>query len=380
MKFLVLTLCTVLLSTAPLMAQNEHLPGVEIQYSDPETDIYLGAPSIAILDDGTYVVSHQFFGPASSFNRTDVYRSTDRGKTWEKLATVEGQFWSNLFAWQGDLYLMGVSERYGDLVIRRSTDGGASWTEPTDRSNGLLRTDHQYHTAPVPMVVHNGRIWRAVEDRYPPEGWGDNFRAFVISAPVDSDLLKASSWSTSNRLRYNQDWPGNAWLEGNVVVTPGGELVNILRNNYQPHGGRAAIVNVSKYGDTVSFDPDSGFIDMPGGMKKFSIRYDAVTGKYWSLTNYVPEKYAEYNPERTRNTLALISSSDLRNWEVNKIILQHENRDKVGFQYADWRFDSEDIVAVIRTAYPNEEGKHADNQHNANYIMFKRIPDFRDIE
>ena len=137
-------------------------------------------------------------------------------------------------------------------------------------------------------------------------------------------------------------------------------------------------MDVSTYGETVSFDPDTGFIDLPGGMKKFTIRYDGVTNKYWALSNYVPDEFAGGNPERTRNTLALISSNDLREWEVNRIVLQHPNVEKVGFQYADWQFDGDDIISLIRTAYPNEQGVHADNQHNANYIMFKRVSDFRD--
>jgi len=361
-----------------MLVQGQTLPGVELAYSEPSTETYLGAPSIVKIDDGTYVASHQFFGPGSCKCRTSIYQSKDRGQTWNRLTIIRGQFWSNMFVWKSDLYIMGVSEQYGDLIIRKSTDGGRSWTEPTNSTSGLLRDDVEYHTAPVPVVVHNGRIWRAVEDRFPPEKWGVNFRAFVISAPVDSDLLNAASWTTSNRIRYNQDWPGNAWLEGNVVVNPDGKLVNILRNNYQPVGGRAAILDVSTYGETVSFDPDTGFIDLPGGMKKFTIRYDGVTNKYWALSNYVPDEFAGGNPERTRNTLALISSNDLREWEVNRIVLQHPNVEKVGFQYADWQFDGDDIISLIRTAYPNEQGVHADNQHNANYIMFKRVSDFRD--
>lgn len=358
---------------------SQQLPGVEIAYSNPETDVYLGSPSIEILEDGTYVASFDYFGYGSRFNETTIYRSLDRGESWDSLTTLQGQFWSNLFELKGALYLMGTSGRYGNLVIRKSFDSGETWTEPTNSKNGLLRDDEEYHTAPMPIVIHNGRIFRSMEDRNPPEEWGVNFRAFVISAPVDSDLLKASSWSVSNRLRYNQDWIGRAWLEGNIVKTPEGNLVNILRTHVLPDGGTAAIVEVSKYGGEVSFDPNTGFIDFPGGDKKFTIRFDAVTQRYWSLSNYVAPEFRglDVPPERIRNTLTLVSSTDLREWEVNHIVLQHENVDKVGFQYVDWQFDGNDIVAVTRAAFPDENGIHADNQHNSNYIMFNRIKDFR---
>ena len=41
----------------------------------------------------------------------------------------------------------------------------------------------------------------------------------------------------------------------------------------------------------------------------------------WSLSNAVPEKERGPNPERQRNHLALISSKDLRSWEVRAEVL-----------------------------------------------------------
>ena len=380
-KTLAILLTTIIwLAVSPHAWAQSEVPGVVVDHSHASSQVYLGSPSIVILEDGAYVASHDFFGPGTNNReqgRTAIFRSTDRGQTWKQVAELKDALWSNLFTFRGALYLMGTNKVYGDLVIRKSLDGGRSWTKPENKNTGLLRTDKQYHTAPMPMVIHNGRIIRAIEDRHPPEGWGVNFRAMVISAPIGADLLKASNWSASNRLRYDQDWPGRAWLEGNVLVMPEGDMVNVLRNDYRPEGGRACIVQVSKYGDQVSFDTDSGFIDFPGGCKKFSIRYDGVSGRYWSLSNYIPPEYEGHNPERTRNTLALISSKDLRNWEVNKIILQHPDVEHVGFQYADWQFDGEDMVALIRTAYPEPDGTKAHSCHDANYTIFYRIKNFR---
>lgn len=362
----------------------DKLPGVVVGHSHPNTEVYLGSPSILILEDGRYLAAYQEFGRGEELvPRTFVTESIDRGESWTNIASIRGLYWANLFSFNDELYLFGtrmeVQGGYGPLVIRKSTDQGRTWTEPTDESHGLLRADEEYHTAPMPMVTHQGRIFRAVEDRNPPELWGVNFRSLVISAPLDADLMKASSWTTSNRLRYNPEWPGNAWLEGNMVVTPQGEIVNILRNDVRPdpNGGKACIVLVSESGETVSFDPEEGFIDFPGGCKKFTIRYDAVSERYWSLTNYIPEEHKGYNPERTRNTLALISSTDLVHWEVNKIIMQHPDVMYVGFQYADWQFEGKDMIALIRTAFPEPDGTNAHNQHDSNYITFFRIENFR---
>ena len=288
---------------------------------------------------------------------------------------MRGQFWSSLFVHQDALYLLGTTTEYGNTVIRRSTDGGATWTAPTNASSGLLLDDGEYHCAPVPVVVYDGRVWRAMEDRNPPEGWGSTFRSFVLSAPVDADLLDARSWQASNRLRYDPAWPGNGWLEGNVVVTPEGGIVNILRNDTET-GGTAAVITISPDGTQVSFDPATGFIPFPGGCKKFTIRFDPESRRYWSLSNWIHPDDAGDNPERTRNTLALIASDDLRNWEVCSVVLRHPDVKYTGFQYVDWLFDGDDLIAACRTAFDDGLGG-AHNCHDANYLTFNRISGFR---
>jgi hypothetical protein len=210
-----------------------------------------------------------------------------------------------------------------------------------------------------------------MEDRNPPKGWGTNFRSFVMSAPVDADLLKADNWTMSNRLRFDQAWPGRAWLEGNIVVAPQNKLVNILRVEYDD-AEIAAIVRISENGKLVSFDPEKDFIDFFGGSNKFTIRYDSLTKRYWSLVN------KQRNPTAYRNILTLVSSEDLRNWRVESIILRHHDSEKHAFQYIDWLFEGKDIIAVSRTAYDDGLGG-AHRAHDANYLTFHRINNFREL-
>lgn len=382
MKRTVFVLAAALLAT-PLQAQDDKpdhtkVPGVVIDYSPAKSRQYIGSPSIAVLPGGEYVASHDFFGPGSTRDRTAVFASSDRGKTWTKRSDIVGQWWSTLFVHKDALYLMGTSKEYGDCVIRRSTDGGKTWTEPKDDKSGLLHAG-KYHCAPVPVVIHKGRIWRAMEDAMGPGKWGEHFRCFMMSAPVDADLLSAASWTSSNRIGRDASWLGGkfgGWLEGNAVVTPDGKIVNILRADYKVGDEKAAVVRISDDGKTASFDPKTGFIDFPGGCKKFTIRFDLTSKRYWTLTNYVPEKYRNPNPERTRNTLALVSSADLMKWEVRRVLLQNPDTAKHGFQYADWLFDGDDLIAVVRTAHDDSVGG-AHNQHDANYMTFHRITAFR---
>ena len=190
---------------------------------------------------------------------------------------------------------------------------------------------------------------------------------------MDSDLLQAKNWVVSNRLHFDQRWLGTAWLEGNVVVTPEDKLVNILRVHYTEHGGKIARINYNTSTNKISFNPDKDFLNFPGGCKKFTIRFDEKTKRYWTLSNHI--KDIGYNPERTRNCLTLSSSKDLLNWEVHEEILYHPDLEKHGFQYVDWQFDGNDIISMIRTAYDDEFGG-ADSQHNSNYMIFKRIKNY----
>ena len=83
-----------------LNAQPKRVPGIVVNHIPASTKIYIGSPSICILPNGDYVASHDHFGPGSTEHKqalTAVFRSTDRGKTWNKISEINGQFWSNLF-------------------------------------------------------------------------------------------------------------------------------------------------------------------------------------------------------------------------------------------------------------------------------------------
>jgi len=131
-----------------------NVPGVVINHIPASEERYIGSPSIAVLPDGSYVATHDEFGPKSKYHSaaiTHVFRSADKGKTWKESARIEGAFWSTVFVHRKALYLIGTTKEYGDLVIRRSNDGGTTWTSPVDENSGLLKRG-EYHCAPVPVI------------------------------------------------------------------------------------------------------------------------------------------------------------------------------------------------------------------------------------
>lgn len=339
-----------------------------IDHQPAATRQYIGSPSLAILRNGDYVASHDFFGPGSTQSHSAVsrvFRSTDRGAHWKQSAEFKDQFWSNLFEHKGALYLMGTTYEYGRIVIRKSADKGLTWSDAS-----YLTDTTGFHTAPVPIAFHKGRLWRAFE--FHPEGpWG-SFEAFLISAPSNADLTKAASWTMTPRLAYPKAEapPGQTWLEGNAIVDRHGDLLDILRvNNIE----KAAITRLE--GDKLRF---TELVDFPGGAKKFSLRWDKNSKRYWTLSNpALPEfPLSATNPASVRNTLALMSSPDLRTWKVEKLILRHPDVTKHGFQYVDWQFDGPDLVAAIRTGFDDEQGGPP-RAHDANFLTFLRIPNFR---
>ncbi len=369
----------------------------EVKYQPELAKTYLGSPSILRLPDGALLASHDYFGlPNCPRNHEDeesltsIYRSEDDGVTWVNITHIMNCYWSSLFHHRGSVYILGVSQQYGSIVIRRSDDGGFTWTHPADDKSGLLfrggpfRQAPNYHCAPVPVLEHDGRLYKAFEDADPPVH-GPSFHSCVVSAPVDADLLKASNWTISNKIPFNPAWvPSDwipperpCWLEGNIVLAPNGELWNILRLNARPMVNRAVIVKVEDEGREISFNPRTGFIDFPGGGSKFTIRYNNETGLYIALVNNVTDPAWP----RQRNVLSLSVSEDLLSWRLVKTLIQdrsglspEDSARLTGFQYVDWQFDGDDIIYLVRTAY-----RGAIRYHDSNRIIFRKLRNFRTL-
>jgi hypothetical protein len=375
----------------------------EVKYQDPATKTYLGSPSIVRLDSGDLLATHDYFGPGCPRNHEDeehllsVYRSSDNGRTWANVTHVANAYWSSLFTLDGAVYLFGVSQQYGSIVIRRSDDGGNTWTHPKDAQSGLLfrggpyHASPNYHCAPVPILFKDGRLYRAFEDNSPCH-WPTGFRSCVVSARSDADLLDAYNWTMSNKVAFDPAWcpkewgpvESAGWLEGNVVVDPDGQLWDILRFNAaaenNPGGERwdtACMVKIDDEGRRVSFDPKTGFIDLPGGHTKFTIRYDPATEHYFMLSNGNLDPANPIN----RSVLSLYASKDLRGWRHLQTVLQDDSGlspedafQLLGFQYVDWQFDGDDLIVLVRTAYDG-----APRFHDANRQTFHVIEGFRGL-
>lgn len=366
----------------------------EIRYSNPRSKTYLGSPSIVRYKDGTLVASLDCFGSGAQFNGkallTEIYSSQDGGMNWEHACFIIGAFWSTIFMQNEMLYLLGTSSEHGDIVIRRSDDGGYTWTIPLNEATGLLfrggsgNIPPNYHCAPTPVLLHNSRIYKAFENDT-TDGTCRRYESFVISCDINDELLYAPSWSKSNAILYDRKtdppdfgWCNGRdyaeWCEGNVVVDATGRLKNIIRVYGGTYTDYAGVMNLSDDGLRLEFEK---LISLPGGAHKFTIRRDQHTGKYITISNNNTFKGSGHQ----RNELWLNVSSDLENWTPVKMLISddsglplNESLDLIGFQYVDWQFDGDDLIFVARVSYDG-----AKNFHDSNRIVFSKVEQFRNI-
>ena len=376
------------LGAEEIRGQDFQVPGTVIAHSPAPLAEFIGSPAIAVLENGDYLAAHDLFGSNSLYRisgRTRIYRSSDKGQSWRLISQVTNQLWSSLFVVGKDIYLIGTTRRYGDLVIRRSIDNGVTWSTPKDSKTGVLKRG-AYHTAPTPIIKHQGKLWRAMEHLPEGEGWGLQFRPFLMAVDEHADLLDSLNWQYSDELTNNKSYlegEFNGWLEGNVVLGKDGNLLNILRvDDHSTLKEKAAVIRMDEFGEKAFFNPDSDFISFPGGSKKFSTRYDSISNRYWTISNYIPEgvkkQHPNRNPATIRNTAGIFSSIDLKEWVFHELLLHHADEEKHGFQYIDWVFDGNDIIYVSRTAYDDEYGG-ANNNHDANFLTFHRVDNFRKL-
>jgi hypothetical protein len=102
---------------------------------------------------------------------------------------------------------------------------------------GTIAGDASYETGPVPVVEHQGRVYRAFERLAPPFTWGTGYQAVVVHAPLyypksnagsddgtgtgtgagagngddaeyarSTDLLDRSIWQITEPLAFDAKW------------------------------------------------------------------------------------------------------------------------------------------------------------------------------
>lgn len=355
--------------------------GVVVNYLHPEDEAYgfsghyLCSPSLLKHPDGYLLASMDVFAFEHPQNLTLIFRSFDMGKTWHYVSELMPCLWGKMFLHKGDIYMIGCSTEYGDLLISKSTDGAKTFGAPVVLLRGTNGKDGKCgcHTNPQDVVYFNGRIYRSFE-------WGNwacnefHHAAMVMSCDENDDLLVPENWTFSYPKTFNpKDAPEisdmkeyTMAIEGTLCISPDNKLLNIMRFDKQGH---ALVYEV----DTQNLDaPLKYSYCMPfnANNSKFTIKYDEISKKYYTIANYI----FDYEKVRARNYQVLMKSDDLKSWEIAKELIDYRDDDheKIGFQYVSFEFVGDDIIYLSRTAINN-----ANSFHNTNYQTFHKIENFR---
>jgi Neuraminidase (sialidase) len=137
--FISAALCAALdLSSAPGTVISHQDTRYDLFYTTPR--VFISDPEILILSGGDYLASHALAGRSSGSDisgRTSVFRSTDKGATWTKVAEITDLLRASMIEHNGAVYLMGTkNDDGGGVVIARSTDNGTTWTRSAVFSHG----------------------------------------------------------------------------------------------------------------------------------------------------------------------------------------------------------------------------------------------------
>lgn len=191
----------------------------------------LEGPEIVVRSDGTYVAKYEHEGHYSTALGTYICTSSDRGATWTRIAKLDQSRRASLFAIGERLYLLGVDGSgrtpVGHVLVRRSEDGGRTWTEASDAASGRLHGDAGHECNSSPVAIVGGRVWRI----FARSNYGKNRGADVLvaSAAVGADLLRADSWRWSNELSLRA--LSGAAVAGSLLLDDGSDTPRLLIRN-----------------------------------------------------------------------------------------------------------------------------------------------------
>lgn len=343
-----------------------------INYLHPEDRQYevsgrfLCSPSLTRLPDGTLVAGMDVYGPNMPQNLTILFSSVDDGRHWRYLTDLFPFYWSSLFVHRGRLYALGLTTEYGNLQIACSADGGHTWSAPTVLfyGSGFTCGNGGMHRAPMQLVSHGGRLWTTCE--YGCWAKGSHLPA-VLSIDENADLMRAENWCLTGFLPFEGAWREAAGgrqydtMEGNVVLTPEGELRELLRWTHES----MLVLKINGSEEPLSFEEIR-----PAPVSNSMFRVLPWRDGYLLVTNHKGRAAVCEEGVSYRSTLSVFFSKDLRSWTLLRDVVNRPEDDPrtIGFQYPCALLEGDTLNLSVRSAF-----NRADSFHNSNTILFWRL-------
>ena len=354
-------------------------------------------------------------GDFGACNQGKIYVSDNHGESWRHTSDFP-MMHARPFAAGDSLYIIGHSAA---LSIIKSNDDGETWSEVS-----VLESNKVWHQAPCAVDYRHGKVYLTMEVRVPGATWPKS-APVLMSADVNSNLLKRESWTFSNELIYTDYVSGDTmlgvpfyptkrlnpdgvdkrfcgnpgWLESHVV-----RIYDPKHNFYDPEDktvylwmrAHTGLTNIAAIARGTEADDGALTLDivkspvgspmvytsLPGGQMKFHIVYDDITKLYWLLSTQATDSMTRplllpddrYGlPDNERRRLQLHFSKNLFDWCFAGLVADGGSA-KQSRHYASMLIDSEDLCILSRSG-----NHHAKSAHNGNLITFHKVVDFRKL-
>ncbi len=329
--------------------------------------------ALAAIDDNPSSLPGDVGGTDSIY-----FRSTDGGVTWDAGTTFTG-YCISCFAVGSDVYAMTLTEDYGSVQIRKSTNDGATWGTAT-----TLLTGPGYYVVPPSPLVTDGRVYVPIlyTAGYLTD-WVHGTEISLLHASTSDNLLTSGSWTESSGLALSGGSVGSAsvlgWWEPNLFLDANGDAKILARVNADLILDVAALIDVTLGASaSLSYNTSTGIRSLPGGHSFFKLLLDPVTDSYVILGQRNTLGSDDVYEYRQRTVIQLVQSDDLVTFTELADIVREPQFDtyykavQAGWQYFDSIIDGDDIIGVIRVG----EFGIALNNHQASAIYFFRIKDY----
>lgn len=407
-------------------------------YESPDpARVYCYTPGIERLPSGRLVATFDLGGPGvaelrrtlppipgsekpRSFGR--VYTSDDHGRTWTHRADFPFVH-ARPFVAGNAVYVLGQA---GDLMVIRSTDDGATW------SQAVALTDKQaWHQSACNVHRANGCVYLVMERRAKSavKTWAvAELAPVLMRGRCDADLTRRENWTFASELVFNDAvdfqqldyfgvpfYPTDAvrptypaprrnmsplgWLETNVVqfvdpdhvwCDPTGKTFHLWARAHTGGTGYAAIAKVVEQPDgsmktTLETAPSGRkmvYIPCPGGQMRFHILYDEPTKLFWLLSTQAtdsmirPERMPadRFNlPNNERQRLVLLFSKNCVDWCFAGMVATGDDQ-RQARHYASMIVDGDDLLVLSRSG-----DARAKSAHDGNQITLHRVANFRKL-
>jgi hypothetical protein len=363
--------------------------GLVARTTAPQTR-YLGSPSL-VTNSSEMLALYDIFDTSEVSYGPRLAVTVD-GKNWRPIYDFAASlFWSTIWKHtDNNLYILGLTRAWGDIVLRQSTDGGRTWGSVVTLSSsggplaaaGATTTAPNYHRAPIGPTYHDGKLFFACEnqDPYTRGGGSDSgFKSFILYATASADLTNKANWTATAQLAIGAVGGLSAntgMIEGNVVVDDASQMWVAIRLNATGSQNVAAFIPITYSAGTPSYPAwNASYIKtMPGGHIKFQI--SKANGYLYSIVN---DDDAGILNQRNRSSLIRMSSADLTTpafasvstiindatIETNTGMNGSDSRAYHGFQYVAYEISGSTLKTLYRVGWSG-----ADDYHDSNFIGY----------